>query len=334
MTPGCAKIATLTSLRLLREAEIRFCMHRKTNQRPGGHTHGPTLQSGYPPQSGVTQLAPIRGSVFLMNSLRPATIAFDAVATSFDSRFGSWSSVAAQRRAVRVALLQRFLPGGRLLEIGGGTGEDAAFLAERGFDVVLTDPSPTMVKLATEKLVPLGASAEITAGEEMGAFARRYLAAGRPLFDGVFSNFAALNCVIDLEPVARGLASLMKSGGAAMLVLFGTCCPGEVIVETLRGRPRQAFRRCKRGAVSARLGKHQFQVIYHRRSEIERTFSPWFKLEKRIGIGVAVPPSAAEPWISTRPRLLAALEKLDRVAASPLAPLGDHVLYQFRRKNP
>jgi SAM-dependent methyltransferase len=270
----------------------------------------------------------------MTSSLRPAVLAFDAVAPAFDSRFGAWLSVAAQRRAVRSALLQRFPPGGRLLEIGGGTGEDASFLAERGFGVLLTDPSPTMVKLATEKLTPLGASAEITAGEDMEAFAERYLSARRPLFDGVFSNFAPLNCVIDLEPVARGLAMLLKPGAAAMLVLFGTCCPGEVVVETLRGRPGQAFRRSKRGVVPARLAKREFQVIYHRRSELERAFSPWFVLEKRIGIGVAVPPSAAEPWISTHPRLLAAMERFDRVVASSLAVLGDHVLYQFRRRDP
>jgi SAM-dependent methyltransferase len=270
----------------------------------------------------------------MSSSLRPAAFAFDAVAPAFDARFGAWSSVAAQRRAVRAALLQRFPPGGRLLEVGGGTGEDAAFLAERGFDVLLTDPSPTMVKLATEKLSTLGASAEITAAEEMEAFAKAYLAAGRPLFDGVFSNFAPLNCVRDLAPVARGLALLLKPAAAAMLVFFGTCCLGEMVVETLRGQPAQAFRRCKRGAVSARLDKRHFQVIYHRRSEVEGAFAPWFTLEKRIGIGVAVPPSAAEPWISNHSQLLATMERLDRVIGSPLASLGDHVLYQFRHKGP
>jgi len=44
-----------------------------------------------------------------------------------------------------------------------------------------------------------------------------------------------------------------------------------------------------------------------------------------------VPPSAAEPWISQQPRLLAAMEAVDRKLARPLAMLGDHVLYQFRR---
>ena len=268
----------------------------------------------------------------MSTSPRSAALAFDAVATVFDARFGAWLSVAAQRRAVRKALLQRFPAGGRLLEIGGGSGEDAAFLSERGFDVLLTDPSPAMVKLASEKLIPLGASAEIFAAEDMKTFADRYLSAKRPLFDGVFSNFAPLNCVIELEAVACGLSRVLKPGAAAMLVLFGTCCPGEMVVEALRGRPGQALRRCKQGAISASLAKREFQVIYHRRSALEAAFSTYFTLEKRIGIGVTVPPSAAEPWISNHPRLLAMMEACDGVLASPLAPLGDHVLYQFRRK--
>ena len=59
--------------------------------------------------------------------------------------------------------------------------------------------------------------------------------------------------------------------------------------------------------------------------------SPWFEPRGREAIGLFVPPSAAEPWISRHPRFLATLELLDRVFAKPLAPLGDHVLYRFVR---
>nr|WP_233581490.1 class I SAM-dependent methyltransferase [Acidipila sp. EB88] len=263
--------------------------------------------------------------------LRPAAQAFDAIAPLFDERFGAWESVAAQRRAVRSRWLQQFPAGGRLLEIGGGTGEDASFMARHGFRVLLTDPSPTMVTLATEKLVGFGSTAELVAAEDFPEFARGYIASGRPLFDGAFSNFAPLNCVIDLEPVASALARLLKPGSVAMLVLFGTLCPGEMVVETLRGRPKLALRRLKRGVVPARLAKHNFEVIYHRAAQLERAFVPWFELERKVGIGVMVPPSAAEPWISSHPRLLSALEAMDQALASPLAAFGDHVLYQFRR---
>lgn len=279
-------------------------------------------------------MAYIPGAGPLMRTtLRPAAQAFDAIAPGFDARFGAWLSVAAQRRAVRSALLSQFPSKGRILEIGGGTGEDAAFMAERGYDVLLTDPSPMMVTLAADKLVKFGSGAELAAAEDLEQFAESYLSSGRPLFDGVFSNFAPLNCVLDLKPVARGLAHLLKPDSAAMLVVFGTLCPGEMVVEILRGRPQLALRRLKPGVVPARLAKRHFQVVYHQAAELERAFAPWFELEKRVGIGVMVPPSAAEPWISNHPTFLSLLEAMDRKIAERLAHFGDHVLYQFRRTN-
>ncbi len=261
----------------------------------------------------------------------PAALAFDAIAPQFDLRFGQWLSVAAQRRAVRAALLQVFPTGGHILELGGGTGEDAMFLAERGFKMFLTDPSPNMVSLTRTKLTRFGAQAEVVAGEELEDFASRHLSADIALFDGAFSNFAPLNCVVDLEPVARGLARLLKPGAAAMLVLFGTFCPGEMVTEVLRGRPRQALRRLKRGEIPAQLAKRHFHIVYHRRAALLRAFAPWFVLEKRLGVGVTVPPSAAEPWISNHPRLLGFMEATDCVVSRRMAIFGDHVLYQFRR---
>jgi SAM-dependent methyltransferase len=267
----------------------------------------------------------------MIPSMRPAVAAFDAIAPVFDQRFGTCGSVAAQRRAVREALLREFPKSGHILEVGGGTGEDAEFLARAGYEVFLTDPSPTMVGLAKAKLSPFGARAEIATGEELEDFAARHLSTGGRLFDGAFSNFAPLNCVVDLGPVARGLAHLLKPGAPAMLVLFGTFCPGEMMTEVLHKRPDQAMRRWKRGPIQARLAKHEFPIVYHRRAALMGAFEPWFVLEKRLGIGVTVPPSAAEPWISHQPRLLDAMEAIDRTLSRPLAFLGDHVLYQFRR---
>lgn len=265
--------------------------------------------------------------------MRAAASAFDAVASQFDQRFGAWLSVAAQRRAVRSALVREFPAGSTVLEIGGGTGEDAAFLARSGYKVMLTDPSPTMVDHALAKLRPLGSDATVLPAEELERFAKEWNRDGQKLFDGAFSNFAPLNCVVDLAPVARGLARMLEPGAPAMLVLFGTMCPGEMITELLNLRFKQVLRRRMRGPIKARIGQRTFEIFYHRRAELEYVFKPWFSLEKTIGIGVTVPPSGAEPWISRHPRLLRAMEGIDHVLARPMAVLGDHVLYQFRRNH-
>jgi SAM-dependent methyltransferase len=163
-------------------------------------------------------------------SLSPAAQAFDAVAERFDERFGAWLSVAAQRRAVRAALVRAFPPGARVLDVGGGTGEDAVWLTRQGREVLLTDASPTMVQVAAAKLRPHGAPTPlVVSAERLFALAEERDAAGEPRMDGAFSNFAALNCVkaADLAWAARGLARLIRPGGQFLVIVFGVCAPGE-----------------------------------------------------------------------------------------------------------
>ncbi|MGE5721282.1 MAG: class I SAM-dependent methyltransferase [Sphingomonadales bacterium] len=238
----------------------------------------------------------------------------------------------AQRRAVRSALADAFPAGSRLLEIGGGTGDDAYWLVERGREVLLTDASAAMVRVAAAKLDGLpGARTALASAERLDLLAASRAAKGRLPFDGAYSNFAALNCVADLRPFAHGLARLVRPGGAALLVVFGTMCPGEIVVEAIRGRRANMFRRRARAAVTARLSGREFEIRYHRASELAAAMAPGFELRGRKGIGVFVPPSAAEPWISRHPRLVSGLETLDRLASSPLAIFGDHILYHFVR---
>ena len=264
--------------------------------------------------------------------LLPAIAAFDAVAARFDTRFGAWRSVAAQRRAVRAQLARAFPRGARVLEIGGGTGEDARWLAARGREVLLTDGAPAMVRIAREKLrSQCGPSPRVIPAERLATLAEERECAGEPPFDGAFSNFAALNCVEAMDAFGAGLARLLRPGAPALLVLFGTLCPGELVVQLARGDARAAMRRLARGPVPARLGGREFTVRYHGAAALRRALAPWFRLRRRVGIGVFVPPSAAEPWISRHPVLVRALEAMDRVAARPLAPFGDHVLYWFER---
>jgi SAM-dependent methyltransferase len=261
-----------------------------------------------------------------------AARAFDAVAESFDDRFGGWRSVSAQRRAVRASLARAFARGARVLELGGGTGEDARWLAERGREVLVTDASPAMVRAATAKLAGFGMPVpRVIDAASLDSLALEREAEGLPPFDGAFSNFAGLNCLDDLHPLGPGLARLVRPGGRLILVLFGTCPPGEVVVQLARRDLSAAFRRRARGAVTARLGGQSFTIRYHRPGEVAAAMSPWFRLVSRRGIGVFVPPSAAEPWISRHPRLLRTMEALDRAASRPLALLGDHVLYELER---
>ncbi len=85
---------------------------------------------------------------------------------------------------------------------------------------------------------------------------------------------------------------------------------------------RAAGRQCLRGA-----------VLHHARGS--RRDGAVVRVCGRRGIGVFVPPSAAEPVDHAPPaRLLGGLEALDRGLSPPLAGLGDHVLHRFVRRRP
>jgi SAM-dependent methyltransferase len=257
----------------------------------------------------------------------PAVRAFDETAPRFDERFGEWRSVAAQRDAVRRYLLGAFPPGARLLELGGGTGEDALFMLERGFRVALTDGSPRMVAGARAKLAQAGypeASVEQVVLERLDGFVARARSLGLVPFDGVYSNFAALNCVADLGALARPLARLLRPGGRCALVIFGRASPGEVLVELLRGRPRAALRRFRRGSSRARIGRERFEVWYPSARDVERALGPWFTPRARRGIGILVPPSAAEPFVSRGGRRPAAQRAAGRPGRPRAARLRAH----------
>jgi hypothetical protein len=172
-------------------------------------------------------------------------------------------------------------------------------------------------------------TAERVALEELPSWASAR--AGAPLFDGAFSNFASLNCVTDHADVARGLARVLPAGAHALLVVFGPASPGEVAVLLARGRFRAAFRRFSRVPAFARLAGESFSVTYPSPRALAAAFAPWFVLEGTMGVGLFVPPSSAEPFVSRVPLAVAAGEALDRIFARPLAFLADHVLLDFTR---
>jgi septum formation protein len=73
---------------------------------------------------------------------------YDAEAGVYDETRGGLE----RARAAADALCSLVPPGGRLLDVAGGTGIVSAELADRGFDVLVTDLSPGMLALAGERL--------------------------------------------------------------------------------------------------------------------------------------------------------------------------------------
>jgi hypothetical protein len=149
----------------------------------------------------------------------------------------------------------------------------------------------------------------VVAAEALERWAMERESAGEAPFDGVFSNFAALNCVDDLETV-RGLARLLPSVRPHCSSLRYALLPAKSWCNSREATRAAALRR--RARCGARtVGRRAFDVRYHSAGELADAMAPWFRLRRRIGVGVLVPPSAAEPWISRHPALVRALERMD-----------------------
>lgn len=265
-------------------------------------------------------------------TLSAAAAAFDRVAGTYDTQFTHTTIGRAQRKQVWSALLTAFPTGSRVLELNCGTGEDARFLARQGRFVVACDASGEMLQVAKRRDQVEGQVGNIEyrrlASEDLDCLRMQ-----EPC-DGAFSNFSGLNCVRKLAPVAESLASLVKPGGRVLLCLWSRTCVAEILWYLLHGQPKKSLRRFHHDA-TARLGGLTIAVNYHAFGEVRRAFSPWFALKSRRAIGLFVPPSYTEEWMSGHEKMLSGFAWLDRACGElpVLRDLGDHILLEFVRCN-
>jgi hypothetical protein len=151
-------------------------------------------------------------------------------------------------------------------------------------------------------------------------------------FDGAFSSFGGLNCVEDLEAVARSLAARLRPGAPALLCVMGPLVPWEWLRFLARGRPREAFRRLRPGGVEWR----GITVRYPSIRRLRRAFAPAFRLVRISAVGALLPPTELEGWTRGHPRLLASLARWERRmdTVPPLPWLADHYLAELERTAP
>lgn len=250
--------------------------------------------------------------------------AFGPLAADYDADFSSSVLGSRLRAAVWRRLDAAFAAGDRVLDLGCGTGEDAVHLARRGVEVVAVDRSPEMVAVARAKIEAAGLGSMI----EVRRTAIEDLDVREGSFDGVMSNFGALNCVGDLTVVAAAVTAAVRPRGRAVFCVMGPLVPWEWLWFLLRGQPRSAFRRWRRGGVSWR----GITVRYPSIRALRRAFAG-FRPERAAAVGVLLPPSYAEPWAAAHPRLISTLDRCERRLETcfPLPWLADHYLVELER---
>lgn len=269
----------------------------------------------------------IPGDAQLLDTQR----AFDSVAADYDGPRGNNALIQRMRETIWRALTATFPRGARLLDLGCGTGIDAAYLAQQGYQVVATDWSPQMVARTRSRAAGAGLEARVAA-RHVGIHELDRLAGER--FDGIYSNFGPLNCAPDLGATARACAGLLNPGGRMVVSVIGRVCPWEFAHYTLRGRHARARVRGARGAVPVVMNKHTIWAFYYAPREFYRAFAGGFKLENYRALSLFLPPPYLIDLCERRPRLCALLGWMDdRLGGLPLLrDAGDHFLMTLAKR--
>lgn len=256
--------------------------------------------------------------------------AFDPLAASYDQEFTHTIIGRYLRQQVQQCLLTRLPPGGHVLELGCGTGEDALFLAEHGLQITATDASGRMLSITHEKVQhnPRVTVARLDLAHlPADDFLQEY--------DGVFASFGPLNCLEEWKTLSRWLAARIRPGGLAAFGMMAPYCLWEMVWHGLHLRPKRALRRL-RGSSSflPEGGETAITIHYPSVAHLTKSFASHFVRRAVRPLGLFLPPTDVYPVVEKRPRLLRALLALEkRVGHVPqFALLADHYWIEFVRR--
>ncbi|MGZ3899393.1 MAG: methyltransferase domain-containing protein [Bacteroidia bacterium] len=263
-----------------------------------------------------------------MNQLPQAY--FDNYALAYDDHFSGTPVGIAQRQMVHSYLKTICSPEKSVLEINCGTGVDAVFLSQKYMEVISTDISYKMVKLARVKTSYLNNCSVIESSIQNlnNALVKKS--------DLIFSNFGGLNCLNEkeMQNFSKDCLNISNKNSELVFVIMGKKCSWERFYFILKGDFEKAFRRNKREGVKIGTDEEEFIVYYYSPNEIKKLFSDYFEVKYRKPVGFFIPPSYMNSYFEKHPLLFSILNKLDKVFRdfSFLSNYSDHYLIHLKRR--
>jgi SAM-dependent methyltransferase len=255
--------------------------------------------------------------------------AFDSVAADYDGPQGNNVLIQKMRTQVMETIEQTFPRGARLIDLGCGTGIDAAYLAARGYSVTAIDASPAMVASADERLRQARLDTHVL---NIGIHELAQLDIG--MFDGAYSNFGALNCLPELRSVSAALGAKLRPGSKLVAAVIGRYCPWELVFYLMRGQPKRARVRFVQGMVPVPLNGERVWTRYLAPREFAREFAAEFEPVHQHALALFGPPPYLVHHYDRFRRLFDLLGQADRALGDKpiLRNAGDHFLMVLRKR--
>lgn len=253
---------------------------------------------------------------------------FDSLAPSYDQDFTHSLIGSHLRKRVHYRLLELWNAKDHVLELGCGTGEDAHFLGSHDIHVTATDVSQKMLQITEEKVqqFPHITLQRLDLSQlPKDEFVTEY--------DGILSNFGALNCINDWQPLGQWLSSRVKSGGTLAFAIMAPYCIWETLWHGLHFDVKTATRRWQATTPFRPDNNTSIDITYPSIKRITQDFAPHFKRTTIRPLGLLLPPSDVYPVIEKHESLLRLLIRGDDHLShiSQLANFADHYWVEFKR---
>lgn len=241
--------------------------------------------------------------------LRDTQQAFDSVAREYDGALGNNALVQRIRTRTIQAVTQNVFPGQRLLDLGCGTGLDAADLARAEYFLMAIDWSAQMARRARERITRANLQDKVEV-RQLGFHQLDELPS--EFFDGVYSDLGALNCATHMEDVALSLSRILRPQGKLIASVIGRVCPWEWTFYFLKRQWHRANLRFRRGLVPVPLNGRKVWTRYFTPGEFRKILEgAGFKLVSLRSLGFFVPPPYMIRFAESHSATIEFLQKLD-----------------------
>lgn len=260
--------------------------------------------------------------------------AFNNAAKGYDHDF-TFSSVGIEQRKRVLHYYKKYLPPSpsAILELNCGTGEDAMFLASKGYSITSTDVSEKMIEIAERKK----AGSEIVSPDfKVLDMVEISTIIGENNYQSVVSNFGGVNCIDpnEINDMSKNLATGLSKGNKVILVVMGTGCLWDKLYYFFKKGYKVAKSRRRNSPIEVPVENQLVKTWFYKPSELVNLFKSDFDKIHLHPIGLFIPPSYLNNWFKNKKFILSVLVLLEKFFsyAGFMANRADHYILVLQRR--
>lgn len=250
----------------------------------------------------------------------------DNIAESYDDILNKNRFSEILRLLFQNILIQNIQHGNRILDLGCGTGEDALFLAKKGFSVTGVDISQKMIEIAEKKAVTKDYNENL---QFFCSDMEIFIIENTNKFDVIFSNFNAVNYVRDLNSFSANASTALNEDGKLIFTVLNKLSISEVFYNFLRLNFKKSWE-----AVFNRKGLLLTDLNIFFPGTFVDFFKDHFRVKRITGIGIFIPPHNLTGMYNKLSFAIPFLLWLEKLISSvfPFYCLCDHYIIEMQKR--